>query len=69
MHIKDGLFPTEGNHLGKEVPVGEGKVDFPQLIQKLRRDGYVGFITIEREIKDGQHAEGIAKTRDFLRSL
>jgi len=69
MHIKDGLFPTEGNHLGKEVPVGEGKVDFPQLIQKLRRDGYEGFITIEREIKDGQHAEGIAKTRDFLRSL
>ncbi|MDO9465021.1 MAG: TIM barrel protein [bacterium] len=32
MHAKDALFPNRGEGLGIEVPVGEGKVNFPLLI-------------------------------------
>ena len=35
VHAKDGLYPTNGSELGREVPIGEGKVDFPILISKL----------------------------------
>lgn len=69
MHIKDGIFPTDGNALGKEVPVGEGKVNFPALIEKLRKDGYTGFITIEREISGEKQITDIINARDLLRSL
>ncbi len=33
----------------KEVPVGEGDVDFPSYLAALRRTGYDGYLTIERE--------------------
>ena len=69
MHIKDGVFPTEGNHLGKEVPVGEGKVNFPALLEKMKNDGYDGYITIEREIKGEKQIADIIRARDLLRSL
>ena len=28
LHAKDGLYPTDPKHLGKEVAIGQGKVDF-----------------------------------------
>ncbi len=52
VHIKDGLFPTDGWKLGVEVPVGEGKADFPRVIAKLKALGYDGALTIEREISE-----------------
>ena len=69
IHVKDGVFPTDGQNLGKEVPVGEGKVNFPALIAKMRADGYTGYFTIEREIKGDQQTKDIIKARDLLRSL
>ena len=42
MHGKDGFYPTDGKNLGEEVPVGEGKVNFPALIAKLKELGYDG---------------------------
>lgn len=69
VHIKDGLSPTDGQKLGKEVPVGEGKVNFPVVIEKLKNQGYTGPFTIEREISGEKQIADIIKARDLLRSL
>ena len=68
-HIKDGLFPTDGQHLGKQVPVGEGLADFPKLIPMLEECGYEGPYTIEREISGEQQIIDIRNARDYLRAL
>lgn len=65
-HIKDGFYPTDGMNLGKEAPIGEGLCDYPLILKRLKDCGYNGPFTIEREIRDGKHAEGIAKARDML---
>ena len=36
IHAKDGLWPTDPKNLGKEVPIGKGKVDFPRIIKRLK---------------------------------
>lgn len=60
VHCKDGLWPTEPDALGQEMPFGEGVVDAAAWLEKLIATGYVGPLTIEREI------EGEAQTRDIL---
>jgi L-ribulose-5-phosphate 3-epimerase len=62
VHAKDGLYPTTGRELGREVPLGEGKVDIRRLVARLKELGYKGALTIEREI------EGEEQTRDILRA-
>ena len=69
VHAKDGLFPTDPRSLGKEVPIGEGKVNFPRLIQRLKQLGYTGALTIEREISGPKQAEDIRKSRLLLEKL
>jgi len=66
VHVKDGMYPTDGHNLGKEMPVGEGRVNFPQLIRKLESYGYKGPYIIEREISGPKQREDIIKARDFL---
>lgn len=51
-----------------ETPLGEGHVDFPRYIEALRRAGYDGYLTIERETGD-RPAEDIRKAFDMLKSL
>jgi sugar phosphate isomerase/epimerase len=62
VHVKDGLYPTDGDHLGKEVPPGEGKVRFPEFIRRLKEIGYDGDLIIEREISGEQQERDIRKT-------
>lgn len=69
MHAKDGLYPVNGSSLGTEVPVGEGKADFPRLIKLLKYIGYDGAVTIEREISGEQQDRDIAKTKVYLEKL
>ena len=59
VHCKHGLWPTKPDARGKEVPFGEGAVDPAAWLEKLIATGYVGPLTIEREI------EGEAQTRDI----
>ena len=66
LHIKDGLFPTDGWKLGDEVAVGEGKADFPRIIAKLKELGYDGALTIEREISGEKQIEDIIKAKALL---
>lgn len=65
-HAKDGVYPTNGRELGKEVPLGEGKVNFPVLIPKLKACGYKGALTIEREISGPQQVADIKKAIELL---
>jgi len=69
VHAKDGLFPTDPKKLGEEVPIGQGKVDFPKVIQRLKELGYDGAITIEREISGPQQVEDIKKSKEYLERL
>jgi len=49
LHLKDGFYPTTGDKLGKQVPLGTGKVDFKAVIHGLKKLGYTGPLTLERE--------------------
>lgn len=69
VHAKDGLYPTDGRSLGKEVVVGTGKVRFPEFIARLKDLGFDGDLIIEREISGPQQAADIRKTVDYLQTL
>jgi sugar phosphate isomerase/epimerase len=69
VHAKDGLYPTDGKKLGREVKVGEGKVNFPALINGLKKIGYDGVLTIEREISGEQQGIDILDTKKYLENL
>ncbi len=59
IHVKDGLYPTNGKNLGREVPVGQGRVRFPEFIRRLREIGFTGDLIIEREIGGEQQIRDI----------
>ncbi|MBN8218659.1 MAG: sugar phosphate isomerase/epimerase [Spirochaetes bacterium] len=67
IHVKDGLYPTDGDHLGKEVKVGEGRVRFPEFMGRLKAIGFAGELIIEREIHGDQQTKDIRETVENLR--
>ncbi len=69
VHAKDGRYPTDPAKLGEEVPIGEGKVDFPRFIARLKAAGYRGPITIEREISGPRQDEDIRASKAYLEKL
>ena len=69
VHAKDGLYPTGPRELGREVPIGQGKVNFPAFIKRLKEVGYRGPLTIEREISGARQAEDIRASKAFLEKL
>lgn len=69
VHGKDGLYPTDGSHLGEEKPLGEGRVDYPRFMEKLKEIGYSGDITIEREIEGIEQKKDIQRAKELLESL
>ena len=68
-HAKDGVFPTDPRKLGREVPIGQGKANFPKLIPRLKELGYPGPLTIEREISGPQQFEDIKREKLYLERL
>jgi len=69
VHAKDGFYPTNGRELGREVKVGEGKVNFPVFLRELKAHGYDGSLTIEREISGEQQLIDIRETQTYLQKL
>lgn len=69
VHVKDGLYPTNSRELGQEMPVGQGMVNFPKLIKKLRSYGYDGPLIIEREISGPQQKVDVLKAKELLLSI
>jgi len=69
VHAKDGLYPADPNQLGREPPIGQGKVNFPRFIGRLKEIGYTGPITIEREISGPKQLEDIRAAKAYLEKL
>jgi len=71
MHVKDAVLPTDGRNLGKQRPLGQGKVDFPRLFDRLKNEfGYDGALTLEREIPDEeQQVKDLHDAKKFVTDL
>lgn len=69
VHAKDGRYPTDPGRLGQETPIGEGVVNFPAFIGKLKRAGYSGPLTIEREIRGEKQTADILAAKNYLEKL
>jgi L-ribulose-5-phosphate 3-epimerase len=69
IHAKDGLWPTNPRELGKEVPIGKGKVDFPKIIARLKQLSYQGAVTIEREVSGPEQIEDVRAAKTYLEGL
>lgn len=51
VHCKDALWSDKaGETWGQEMPLGEGQVDIKAYLETLKKIGYLGPLTIEREI-------------------
>ncbi|QQO10169.1 sugar phosphate isomerase/epimerase family protein [Breznakiella homolactica] len=70
VHVKDGKYPTDGKELGIEVTLGEGHVNMPALLAKLKEIGYTEPLTIEIELdrRTGEMTadEAIRRMVDYL---
>lgn len=70
IHAKDAVYPVGMDPKGREVKVGEGVANFPEIIKILKANGYDGDLTIEREIPDlAERERDILDTKKFLESL
>ncbi len=72
VHCKDGDWPAidQPEALGVEKPLGEGSVDLPAFISKLKEIGYRGVLSVEREETDeAKRAKDIRKAITLLRTL
>lgn len=68
-HIKDGFYPTSGKELGREVKVGEGMANIPEVIKRLKAVGYNGNWIIEREISGEEQIRDVKDTVEYLRNI
>jgi L-ribulose-5-phosphate 3-epimerase len=69
IHAKDGLWPTDPKNLGREVPIGQGKVDFPRIIARLKEMHYTGAVTIEREVSGPEQTADVRAAKAYLEKL
>jgi len=71
VHAKDGTYPNgdDPDKLGVEKPLGEGRVNFPVLVPKLKNMGFTGALTIEREISGDQQIVDIKRAIEILSPL
>lgn len=56
----------QAGEIFKEVPLGEGNVNFDTYFAKLQEIGYTGYLTIERETGD-QPAHDIRQAVEFIK--
>ena len=52
----------------RETPLGQGSVDFPKYIDALRKVGFDGYLTVERETGDDPKSD-IILARDTVKKL
>ena len=70
VHIKDASSPTEGRTLGPELPIGEGDVNFPVFLDKLKNKvGYDGVLTFEREIEGERQTIELEAAKTFIQNI
>lgn len=72
VHVKDGVYPTDGSNLGQERSIGKGHVDFPLLLRRLKELGYTGSLVIECELAENRSnhiQEARALLQDWIKEL
>ncbi len=69
MHAKDGVWPNRDESLGHETRLGDGKVNFPLLMRRLKASGFTGPVTIEREISGPEQIADIKHAMKLLDPL
>jgi sugar phosphate isomerase/epimerase len=70
VHCKDATWAQKpGKEWGREVPLGEGDVDIERFLSTLKDIGYVGPLTIEREISGQQQLVDFEKGVRLLTRL
>ncbi len=69
IHAKDGRWPTDPDKLGEEVLIGTGLVDFAKVFAGLRKAGYAGAVTIERETDGPQQIEDVRREKQYLEKV
>jgi sugar phosphate isomerase/epimerase len=62
VHVKDAL------HDGTVVPAGEGEARWPELLQRLRRDGYDSFLSLEPHLASAGQLQGFSGPELFRRA-
>lgn len=65
-HAKDAIAKPDGSR--KEVPLGEGLIDWPYYLSLFKEIGYDGYFAIEREAGDDP-VRDIGKAVEFLKSV
>lgn len=67
---KDGLYPTGGRQVGKEVALGQGRVRLHEVVSKLFDICYDGPLLIEREAETlEKRIEGIEDGKKILEGM
>ena len=70
VHAKGGFYPTDPRYLGKQVPASQhNKVDWPQLIERLKELGYDGTVTIEAVTPEPGRDHEIRSDKAYLERL
>jgi L-ribulose-5-phosphate 3-epimerase len=69
VHAKDGGWPVNPDLLGKEMLIGTGIVDFKVVFSKLKKLGYKGAISIERETSGPQQIEDVKQEKAYLQRV
>jgi sugar phosphate isomerase/epimerase len=69
-HIKDAVPAKFGEYGGKQTPIGEGKVNFKQLLTQLKEFGYKGDVVIEHEMHARPDRDGdIIRSREYIEGI
>lgn len=70
VHCKDAKWAERpGEEWGEEVPLGQGDVNIPLFLRTLKEIGYIGPLTIEREISGEQQRRDVANAVKYLEQL
>ncbi len=69
VHCKDGSWPEVLGEWGRESPLGDGDVGMDRFVEALKRAGYDGPLTIEREIVGEEQRADIRRAIALLNSL
>ena len=70
VHCKDARRPAPGAAFGRETILGEGDTGFAELLKRLLRNGFSGFLVIERELPPGEEQErDISNAVHFIQTI
>jgi sugar phosphate isomerase/epimerase len=66
VHLKD--IDSAGNTRAKDMVVGTGVINYPPIFQELKRQGFKGFFSIEREANWYNNVPDVIATVNFFNS-